>query len=104
MQIGNFLDFFSVFHKNGFLILIFFKQLSIRFWKKMLMFFSIVEKRKRRRNGKTKFRLFLCWNPLFFPNHCPRLKNGAIQGVRSEEHTSELQSRPHLVCRLLLEK
>src|SRR5690554_7659099 len=24
--------------------------------------------------------------------------------VRSEEHTSELQSRPHLVCRLLLEK
>src|SRR6266699_7331636 len=29
-----------------------------------------------------------------------------IAGVpaRSEEHTSELQSRPHLVCRLLLEK
>src|SRR3989442_9651370 len=32
-------------------------------------------------------------NPDFIlPNH------------RSEEHTSELQSRPHLVCRLLLEK
>src|SRR5690554_7284236 len=28
----------------------------------------------------------------------------AAQLVRSEEHTSELQSRPHLVCRLLLEK
>src|SRR5690554_7367641 len=28
----------------------------------------------------------------------------AIDGKRSEEHTSELQSRPHLVCRLLLEK
>src|SRR5690554_7542185 len=29
----------------------------------------------------------------------------AIPGVsRSEEHSSELQSRPHLVCRLLLEK
>src|SRR5690554_7331548 len=28
-----------------------------------------------------------------------------VGGVeRSEEHTSELQSRPHLVCRLLLEK
>src|SRR5690554_6956779 len=27
-----------------------------------------------------------------------------IQDKRSEEHTSELQSRPHLVCRLLLEK
>src|SRR3989442_10895756 len=26
------------------------------------------------------------------------------QRDRSEEHTSELQSRPHLVCRLLLEK
>src|SRR5215510_16162158 len=26
------------------------------------------------------------------------------RGVRSEEHTSELQSRGHLVCRLLLEK
>src|SRR3989449_3784617 len=26
------------------------------------------------------------------------------EGVRSEEHTSELQSRLHLVCRLLLEK
>src|SRR3712207_7034177 len=25
-------------------------------------------------------------------------------GVRSEEHTSELQSRQYLVCRLLLEK
>src|SRR5690554_7748942 len=29
--------------------------------------------------------------------------NGIALG-RSEEHTSELQSRPHLVCRLLLEK
>src|SRR5690554_774439 len=29
---------------------------------------------------------------------------GAIRLHRSEEHTSELQSRPHLVCRLLLEK
>src|SRR5436305_10925384 len=27
-----------------------------------------------------------------------------IDTLRSEEHTSELQSRPHLVCRLLLEK
>src|SRR2546422_4370266 len=27
-----------------------------------------------------------------------------VQATRSEEHTSELQSRLHLVCRLLLEK
>src|SRR5690554_4906774 len=36
---------------------------------------------------------------LFVPN---RLKLTLLS--RSEEHTSELQSRPHLVCRLLLEK
>src|SRR3989442_9538177 len=29
---------------------------------------------------------------------------GHLTTSRSEEHTSELQSRPHLVCRLLLEK
>src|SRR5690554_7305993 len=29
---------------------------------------------------------------------------GLVALMRSEEHTSELQSRPHLVCRLLLEK
>src|SRR3712207_8657950 len=28
----------------------------------------------------------------------------ALSGERSEEHTSELQSRQYLVCRLLLEK
>src|SRR5690625_6502248 len=28
----------------------------------------------------------------------------SVSGTRSEEHTSELQSRGHLVCRLLLEK
>src|SRR3712207_7740073 len=32
---------------------------------------------------------------------CPRL---GVQPARSEEHTSELQSRQYLVCRLLLEK
>src|SRR3712207_8161006 len=37
----------------------------------------------------------------------PRLRAGARRrhrGRRSEEHTSELQSRQYLVCRLLLEK
>src|SRR2546429_6781771 len=38
-----------------------------------------------------------------YPNQfgCPTREPGPI---RSEEHTSELQSRLHLVCRLLLEK
>src|SRR5436305_10514978 len=34
----------------------------------------------------------------------PRLATDDPASLRSEEHTSELQSRPHLVCRLLLEK
>src|SRR3989442_7324443 len=36
------------------------------------------------------------------PTRNQRLR--ALPVSRSEEHTSELQSRPHLVCRLLLEK
>src|SRR5258707_10493749 len=40
----------------------------------------------------------------FFPG--PRIEVGARkeETERSEEHTSELQSRQYLVCRLLLEK
>src|SRR5690606_41579308 len=34
----------------------------------------------------------------------PRPREGADRALRSEEHTSELQSREKLVCRLLLEK
>src|SRR2546422_6571800 len=32
------------------------------------------------------------------------MRSAGLGGNRSEEHTSELQSRLHLVCRLLLEK
>src|SRR5437660_12818453 len=43
------------------------------------------------------------------PRHVPASRSGAehpgaVPAARSEEHTSELQSRGHLVCRLLLEK
>src|SRR5690554_7590422 len=38
------------------------------------------------------------------PNMMESFKNKEDIHRRSEEHTSELQSRPHLVCRLLLEK
>src|SRR2546429_9726289 len=37
-------------------------------------------------------------------NHRRRRNGRALFCGRSEEHTSELQSRLHLVCRLLLEK
>src|SRR5262245_63919197 len=38
------------------------------------------------------------------PLICRRVRSRAACGCRSEEHTSELQSLRHLVCRLLLEK
>src|SRR5207302_8767843 len=48
-----------------------------------------------------------CWVKLPGQRVCPctlvRLVRGHQRG-RSEEHTSELQSRENLVCRLLLEK
>src|SRR5690625_6599417 len=41
-----------------------------------------------------------------FLRYCRRAKRYCLACLfdRSEEHTSELQSRGHLVCRLLLEK
>src|SRR2546422_7214970 len=41
-----------------------------------------------------------------YPQHRPGEREiaGVVDHPRSEEHTSELQSRLHLVCRLLLEK
>src|SRR3989442_8123299 len=51
-------------------------------------------------------RLLKVFNKMF--NHRqpfrPELQVNCHHNYRSEEHTSELQSRPHLVCRLLLEK
>ena len=35
---------------------------------------------------------------------CEVSSDGYLANIRSEEHTSELQSRTYLVCRLLLEK
>src|SRR3712207_8075607 len=38
------------------------------------------------------------------PGQCGRCRRARVGLTRSEEHTSELQSRQYLVCRLLLEK
>src|SRR5689334_23713780 len=43
-----------------------------------------------------------CSTPTRFPSRRKSVSNSAM--LRSEEHTSELQSQFHLVCRLLLEK
>src|SRR5690625_5531731 len=42
--------------------------------------------------------------PLYYAERLTKKLGGAQIYLRSEEHTSELQSRGHLVCRLLLEK
>src|SRR5689334_25220928 len=54
---------------------------------KWTMYFSLLQ------GQKTSF----CPGARGAPTEC-------MQGTRSEEHTSELQSQFHLVCRLLLEK
>src|SRR5690554_1708950 len=43
-------------------------------------------------------------SPYYDAKARPEAPRWVLVDVRSEEHTSELQSRPHLVCRLLLEK
>src|SRR5437660_8331201 len=66
------------------------------------LFRSVRAARRRRTTGSCQGRqpfvvkpTYICYRSPLNPRHVRR---------RSEEHTSELQSRGHLVCRLLLEK
>src|SRR5438445_12662704 len=62
------------------------------------------------RRAGNPFRNYFARNPddeVCARYHVPELfatEREQLLGVRSEEHTSELQSRQYLVCRLLLEK
>src|SRR5690625_2365218 len=61
----------------------------------------------QRINGKDllpdrKFKVQRCYLRILFRHMFSGFK--AQRSIRSEEHTSELQSRGHLVCRLLLEQ
>src|SRR3712207_8181049 len=58
------------------------------------------------RPGRRRARRFADHRPHAHRAAVPQLwlGHGRLQGHRSEEHTSELQSRQYLVCRLLLEK
>src|SRR5205823_7511940 len=47
---------------------------------------------------------FLCMAFSSRPAFCGTWQVGNLRSLRSEEHTSELQSLAYLVCRLLLEK
>src|SRR5262245_64435541 len=59
-------------------------------------------------SGTARLRLWWCGRTIGTPLAKFRCPGGVRFGVfvdpRSEEHTSELQSLRHLVCRLLLEK
>src|SRR5687768_17937346 len=52
----------------------------------------------------TLFRSGFAFGSTFSTSACGRGITWTETSSRSEEHTSELQSRLHLVCRLLLEK
>src|SRR3989338_9913250 len=53
---------------------------------------------------KTDPALTIFFRPLSITYPCPRTIFHFSERQRSEEHTSELQSQFHFVCRLLLEK
>src|SRR5439155_22560690 len=74
---------------------------------------EIIRSRARRRIGGAIHRTDPSWigvrwrlgqSPLPFQGEADFQRHLPMGDVRSEEHTSELQSRGHLVCRLLLEK
>src|SRR5437899_8974558 len=48
--------------------------------------------------------IILVWGPVGISHLPPEILRGGRWLMRSEEHTSELQSLRHLVCRLLREK
>src|SRR2546422_7327452 len=54
--------------------------------------------------GVVQMEVSRCRRPAVTPASSSSSRRAHAAGSRSEEHTSELQSRLHLVCRLLLEK
>src|SRR5271167_5051315 len=82
-----------------FFFVLFLFVLSIFFF----FFFFLMIRRPPRSTLFPYTTLFRSTRPGGSPLSCPT-SGSAIERVRSEEHTSELQSRFDLVCRLLLEK
>src|SRR2546422_8717002 len=89
---------------------VFYVFVLLLFVSDLLFFFFLMIRRPPRSTLFPYTTLFRSHDAVAFRNS---LRQGAQLGVRlhadahhkrSEEHTSELQSRLHLVCRLLLEK
>src|SRR5436305_14079600 len=69
-----------------------------------LFFFFLIIRRPPRSTLFPYTTLFRSIVEQNLPAALPEVQEWFAPELRSEEHTSELQSRPHLVCRLLLEK
>src|SRR5216684_5427464 len=69
----------------------------------LFLFFFLMIRRPPRSTLFPYTTLFRSCRPAWQQQTAPRTAAPAL-AARSEEHTSELQSRLHLVCRLLLEK
>src|SRR3989442_10105160 len=66
--------------------------------------FRSVQRRLLHREAQLRHHQDLCHAPPSGDDRPRPSPSTEAADPRSEEHTSELQSRPHLVCRLLLEK
>src|SRR6266550_5195659 len=80
---------------------------SFVFWSRgsyCLFFFFLMIRRPPRSTLFPYTTLFQSPHPQRVIRNRPPIVNTLTHPRRSEEHTSELQSRLHLVCRLLLEK
>src|SRR5436190_21431497 len=87
----------SSYHLHSYLLFFFFFFLMIRrpprstLFPYTTLFRSLMASRRPSRLGGVR-------------KNRPRVSSARSSGLRSEEHTSELQSHSDLVCRLLLEK
>src|ERR1041385_4977731 len=74
----------------------------------LLVFIFFFSSRRRHTRCSRDWSSDVCSSDLGHRSRAARtmwvMRHGISASPRSEEHTSELQSRLHLVCRLLLEK
>src|SRR5690554_1011885 len=101
MNLYSYFYFSLLYYTHLFSLFFFFFFLIIRRPPRSTLFpYTTLFRSRRKKN-------FLFNRSIFFndiPDELMTDFNKYTAAYRSEEHTSELQSRPHLVCRLLLEK
>src|SRR3712207_7128583 len=73
-------------------------------FRSLLLTIDDTERRRRWLNARATLEVLLAQKALPVINENDSVATDELRYGRSEEHTSELQSRQYLVCRLLLEK